>query len=511
MKKIKYQITTLDPVIISSESGNQFMVPTRDYIPGIAILGALAANYIKNENLNNYYGQKKPTDTNFINWFINGNVNFTNAYKNDKVNGSDITTYPLPFSIQHIKNDENKIFDLLYEKTAEQTKPFNGFGLLNDTKLYKTKIFKSTAPHHERDRKTGAPKPSVFFNYESIDASQTFEGTIFGDDKCIDDLCGNFPSEVQLKIGRSKTSEYGRAQLKLDKPETYTEENIVLNQDGTISLTFLSNVIIYDKNGFSSCSYSNLKEYLKEKIPGLTGIKRAFLRTEEIENYVSVWKLKKTSEMSFQAGSCLLLEVDNNNVKEMKKLQLNGIGERKHEGFGRIIFGLQRNKFVRAEFDKEIITKPTGEAPKLVQDKTFKIAEEYLKKITSVEALRFASENSKGLEKKISSSQIGKLEGICRISNSDKNFKEMINGLRKISKDKLVACRFNKGNLFDSLTNENILNNNEIKNNIEKIEVLFNDVGIEEIKIDESVSQLFKVYYLILFAAMRKAIKGGQK
>jgi CRISPR-associated protein Csx10 len=511
MKKIKYQIRTLDPIIISSESGNQFMVPTKDYVPGINILGALAAKYIQQNNLGNYFNQQKPDDANFLDWFINGKVNFSNAYKTDKIDGNEYVTYPLPFSIQHLKNDESKIFDLLYEESSEQTKAFNGFGLLKDLKLYKTKINKSTDPHHERDYTTGAPKQNVFFNYESIDANQTFEGTIYGDDNCIEEFYKQFSDLLQLRIGRSKTSEYGKIQLSLSQPENQSEDNIVPNEDETISLTFFSNVILYDKNGSTSCSMQTLEEYLKEKISGISKIKKAFLRTEEIENYVSVWKLKKPSEVSFQAGSCLLLKVKASDIETMKKLQSDGIGERRNEGFGQITFGLQRMRITKAEFEKEVSKSPTLPVPELVKKKTFKIVEEYLKKISAVEALKIVSSNSKGLNKKISSSQISKLEGICRISDSDKTFKKKIDSLRKISKEQLISCRFDKSNLFDFLTKENILNNSDIRNEITKMGTLFTDVGIELTKIEEITPQLYRAYYLILFAAMRKAIKGGQK
>lgn len=508
---IKYQIRTLDPIIISSESGNQFMVPTKDYIPGINILGALAANYIQQKNLGIYFSQSKPDDANFLDWFINGKVSFSNAYKIDKINDNNFVTFPIPFSVQYVKNDESKILDLLYEESETQTKPFNGFGLLKDFRLYKTKIKKFTDPHHERNYATGAPKQNVFFNYESIEANQTFEGTIYGDDNCIREFYKQFSELNQIKIGRSKTSEYGKVQLSLTQPENKSDDNIVLTEDETISLTFLSNVILYNENGFASGSIKDIERYLKEKISQDIGIEKAFLRTEEIENYVSVWKLKKPSEVSFQAGSCLLLKVKASDIEAIKKLQSEGIGERKHEGFGQIVFGLQRIKITKAEFDQPKYLKPESEAPALVKDKTFKIAEEYLKKISAVEALKIVSANSKGLNKKISSSQIGKLEGICRISDSDNSFKEKINSLRKISKEKLISCSFAKSNLLDFLTKENILNNPNIKKEITKMEELFSDVGIELTKVGEITSQLYSAYYLTLFAAMRKAIKGGQK
>lgn len=524
MIKYKYQLYTIDHVIISSESGNQFMVPSKDYIPGINILGALAGKYIR-QNPTAELNNVKP-DSEFRNWFVNGKISYSNAYKTDKLSGNEYVTYPLPLSIQHLKNDENKIFDLLYQTTQEQTKPFNGFGFIEDNRLIKTTVKKSTDPHHQRNYKTGAAEPHIFFNYESIDSNQSFEGTISGDDKCIEEFYEKFSDIEQLRIGRSKSTEYGRVQFILEKDKDNSYPDLSLNDDNTISLTFLSNVILYNSNGLSSCSMENLTKYLKDKIPGLIAIPKAFLKTEEVENYVSVWKLKKTSEVSFQAGSCLLLEVSTTNIDAMKNLQLAGIGERIHEGFGRIAFGLQKKKsmnefFELCEFEKVIHSKPQPpQAPPLVKKTTIKTAEEYLHKITAVQALAIVDLNSEELRKKISSSQIGRLEGFCRFSNSEVSFQKKkekfittLNSLRETSKKKLNGCNFDGSNLFKFISEVDIFNIVEIKNGITIIDDLFKDVGIErpDLELDIIKNKLFAVYFLNLFSAMRKAIKRREK
>ena len=527
MKKLKYQILTLDPVIISSESGNQFMVPSKDYIPGINILGALAGKYIQ-QNPKADLNKVRP-DSEFRNWFVNGKVSYSNAYKTDKLSGNEYVTYPVPFSIQHLKNNENVIFDLLYQTTPDQTKPFSGYGLIKENELIKTAVKKSTAPHHERNYKTGAAEPHIFFNYESIDANQSFEGTISGDDKCIEEFYEKFSDIGQLRIGRSKSTEYGRVQFNLFEVTDTPTSDPILNDDSTISLTFLSNVILYNANGFSTCSMKDLTEDLKSKIPGLIAIPKVFLKTEEVENYVSVWKLKKPSEVSFQAGSCLLLKVTNSDIDAMKKMQENGIGERKHEGFGRIAFGLQKKKSVNEflglrEFEKVVPTKPQpSQAPRLVKNTTLKIAEEYLFKTTAVQALDVVYKTDiemKKMNKKINitSSQVNRLEGFVRISYkdgkfSDEKFKGYISSLRETSKKKLIGCDFDNSNLFVFLTTKDIVHDPKINEEPETIKKLFDDVGIEnsEFEIDHIKNKLFEVYYLNLFSAIRKAIKRREK
>ncbi len=502
MKKLNYQIQTLDPIIISSESGNQFMVPTRDYIPGGVILGGLAYNYLKNNT----------ADKKFYDLFVNGKVNYSNAYKVDKFNGQEITTYPLPNSIQHLKNDGEIIHDLLYFDPQEQTKPINGYGRIEKNSIYKTSVYKSTAPHHERDYDTGAPKQNVFFNYESINANQNFSGTISSeDDLIIDEFKKLFSSLNEIRIGRSKSSEYGKVKLTISE-YSGNAVDIELNEDDTISLTFLSNVIIYNENGVPTTAYTHLGKLLKEKIAPNIKIEKAFLKIEEIESYVSVWKLKRPSEVSFQAGSCLLLKVDKDSINKLMELQTQGIGERKHEGYGQIVFGLQKNpaELKKILSDKISIAKPTGTPPEFVKNITRKLAQEYLQKIAAVEALKIVHTNSQGLDKKITSSQIGRMEGILRISESENKFKDKIKVLRKTSRDKLKGCILGNTNLFLLLTEFDLMNYSKIESAIGSISTLFSDVEIGESELDGIKNGLYVSFYLNLFAAMRKAIKGGK-
>jgi len=517
MKKLKYQIRTIDPIIISAESGNQFLVPTKDFIPGVNIIGALALKYIRQNNLEKYFSQIKPDDPDFINWFINAKISYSNAYKTDRIGEIEYATYPLPFSIQHIKNNEKDVYDLFYNNPSEQTKTFNGFGMLKDDKLFITRVHKSTNPHHERDYKSGAARPEFFYNYESIDANQTFEGIISGDEESINKFYNYFSNVNQLKIGRAKTTEYGKVQFDLFNEPDAIANNIICDNGNDISLTFLSNVILYNDNGFATSSYSNLEGYLKTMISNNLIIKNAFLRTEENENYVSVWKAKKPTEVSFKAGSCLLLTIDNNDkvVAILNNLQNTGIGERTHEGFGRIIFGLQKEKqFTNSEVDKIKHLKPVGsEMPGLVKNSVIKNADSFLQNITAVEAINIVKDNSIRLkqEKQISSSQISKLEGFVKISNSDfEHFKNKINQLRIISQKKLKGCHFDDGNLFVFLTEESYLNNDNIANGLKSVISLFNDIGIDQSETNKLSKKLFDVFYLTLFSEIRKAIKGGK-
>ncbi|MDP3149833.1 MAG: hypothetical protein Q8N83_11960 [Ignavibacteria bacterium] len=484
------------------------MIETKEYIPGNNILGALAANYIKMNKLNNYYQQEKPTDSNFLNWFVNGTTGYSNAYKIE--NGG--TAIPLPLSIQHIKNEEGKIYDLLYDDTSEQMKAFRGFGMIKGNKLIKTKVVKSSTPHHERDYETGAAKSGIFFNYGSISAGQEFEGVISLDDNSADEFYEIFSKIKRLRIGKSKTAEYGNVEFALFKEPSLQVKDIII-KDGKISLTLLSNMILYDENGFPTIKLENLEKYLKKNIGENVEIIKAFLKSEENENYVGVWKLRKPSEISFMAGSCLLLKVDDKDINEIKKLQTKGMGERRHEGYGKIDFGLQSDISITLDVnnEKRLHLKPVNtRVPEIVCKTAIGIANEYLKKAAAVEALTEVSK-AKREEINLLSHQVSRLEGIARLSETDEIFKKNIKTLRKTSKDKLNDCVFAGSNLFMFLTGQDILNYQSIKTETQKIEILFADLNIDKTEIDNINKKLFKVYYLTLFAALRKAIKEENK
>lgn len=515
MKQIKYMIETCSPILISADSGNPFATSTKDYIPGINILGALAAKYLKQQGLNKYFTQVKPTDKNFLDWFVNGSTTFSNAYIQESENSS----LPIPVSVQYLKNNEKLIYDLLYSEPDEQTKPIGGYCIINENVIQKVKVLKNYSPHHKRDYETGAAESGIFFNYESISYNQSFVGTISGDDRLIEDFYKYFSTLKELRIGRSKTAEYGRINITFNMPENLIMEVDDFDSNEEISLTFLSDIIIYNKYGSATSCFQDLEKYLKDNISQNIEIKKTSLKVSEVENFVSVWKLKKPSEVSFLAGSCLLLKVDKKDFPKLKELQITGIGERRNEGYGKIIFGMQ--KFGNYE-QKQIIhsrpQKPTnGNIPDKVEYITKKIAIEYLQKITAIEALKIVKETDeirKKVNKKIeiSSSQVGKLESIVRMSGSEVGFKKTINtSLRKTSIDKLTACHFAGSNLFVFLTNNIVVDNESIKIGIGKIQKLFEDVGIKESEVNNITRQLYIDYYLTLFSALRKAIKGGKK
>lgn len=491
MQSLKYRITTIAPVLITTNVGDVNTVGTNEFISGSSVLGVFAKKFIEKLSNPNIH-----EDDNFYNWFLNRKLNFTNAYIVYKTGDNKYyNNFPIPFSIQQDK-DNNDIIDLLAQDddSDKDTKSIGGFGRIEDKNIYLNSIKKSLNFHHSRDRKTGTSKKDQIFNYESIDSEQIFEGYITGDNESLASLKQTLGDYFIAYIGRSKTSQYGKIRIDiLSKPEEFSSE---INEcrdfdiDGNkIILTMLSNTIIYNNNGLSTTDIKELENQL-----GLSIVK-SFIKTGTVENFVSIWKLRKPSETCFLAGSSFVLKVSENDKEKLLGLQKNGIGERRNEGFGRIVFGWQKEaQLNEIKNKKENISKPTILITSTAKDIAFKVLDKHIKSQIELKAINKLNE----FERPPSNSLIGRLESMSNMNRQ--TFCESLDRLRKTAKDNLDKCRTKSQTLFDFIKSYDI--SNDLTNVLDRKTKQF----LDEIKYDleSKKNSLYKVYFATFFSMMRK-------
>ena len=99
MKRLRYRLTSVAPIVISSEVGDPNIIISRSFIPGGTIRGAMANIVIKDKTL----GQTAHTNDDFRHWFLNSGVRFTNAYIENGVSTQPMAGFPIPFSVQKEK------------------------------------------------------------------------------------------------------------------------------------------------------------------------------------------------------------------------------------------------------------------------------------------------------------------------------------------------------------------------------------------------------------------------
>lgn len=377
MYQLRYEITTIDPILITSNVGDINMISTLDYIPGTSILGLFANKYnkyIKDNDLG--HNDHKNCDCSFNKWFLSGKLCFLNAFKaildeeEEKKRG-----LPIPMSIQHIKNDKYDISDLLFKESEDEKQRLgikDHYCLYQDGELITDEVNKGLSFHHTRikNRINGHAKDGAIFNYESIDPRQVFKGVILGEKNDLDKfsefiVCSSERKlEFTGRLGRSKGTQYGRVQIRIDDniDEFESEAPVVSSEDEEgFSLTFLSNAIIYNQEGFSSVDCNVLETKLARALKvedSQINIEKCFVKSEYVENFVSIWGLRKPSEVAFKMGSCFWVKVaeDVESLDDkIKTLQLDGLGIRRGEGFGRVAINWQQDPRKKQVEEEETI------------------------------------------------------------------------------------------------------------------------------------------------------------
>lgn len=506
MQKLTYRITTLSPVLIAESTGDTNMVASADYISGSAVHGCLANRYILKHSL----GNTAHKDDSFYKWFLSGGLYFSNCYiaSVDKY-GNVSRNYPLPLSVQKEKDDETVIWDLFSvdDDFDEQTNGIAGFGRLQGDSLYKQTVKKSLNFHHQRDKETGVAKEGMIFNYESIDTGQIFEGSIYGENDDLQKFISIFGNEDTIHLGRSRNAQYGMARFKIASEKPAEIQDAALHS-GEVSLTLLSNVVIYNEYGFSTTDITTLQKALGN---GIT-IKKAFIKTCDTEGFVSIWRLRRPSERCFLAGSGFLLEVDESAVNRLEELQKEGVGEKRAEGFGRLAFGIPYQGALTLREDVDIKPqKPSWQIPLLAEDIAITAVKDFIKRQTELEGLKRAKDFAALPKLLPSKSLVNRLEAMI------KNGGEVqLDRLRKTAKDQLDKCHDKDVTLYELLSNkqpQDLLYKMLKKDRQNDIAKLCTEASYSVKEDSVFRDEMYSSYLLAFFSAMRKIIKkkGGEQ
>jgi len=519
MHKLRYHITTKAPLVISARHGDMNMTATEKYIPGGTVLGILAGRFIHQKNIN----ANAHENNDFYNWFLIGNLKITNAYIYTKNNDDEeFINFPVPVSIQKEKYKEN-IVDLLYVNAQNiQTQAINKFCKLDEDTLYTKEVKTSLNFHHARDIIKGIPEQGKIFNYESIMPGQTFEGEIQGSEENLRSFSSICEKSWTAHAGRSKNTQYGEIKFKIlsDTPASVEQVDIT---DDEVSLTLLSDTIIYNEFGYSTTDKNEFVNYLSDLVKGIK-ITKFFIKKGDVETFTGIWGLKKPSETCFLAGSVFLLDISGADKKDLNKLWKNGIGERTHEGYGMCKLGMQTKKELKQDEsqDKQVeFPKPESTLPEQTKAILVKVIKNY---ITGQVQLK-AFEEQAYFETKtlIPNSLAGKLQAMVKDKGKDKDkddFSDSIEKLKKTAKNNLENCHNRNKTLFNFIKDKKDLvvsimssaGSMQVKELCKEIDYDPAPVRNKEAVADHAINtefeeKLYKLYFTTFFSMMRKRKK----
>lgn len=355
MKQLRLEITTKSPVIITSEDSAQVLTGTKTYFTGTMVRGMLAELFIKAKDL----GTTAHENEGFRKLFFN-NLVFTNAYP--EVQGE--RSFPLPKSLQRNKT-ATKIIDLLDNDGEPGFKGFSGMGVIKEHKIHLVSVASSIHFHMSRqgdtERFQGKSNDGGIYNYESIDAGQTFIAYIYGEEEVLKSLESELPwvkDNLSVRCGRSRRTGYGLCHISKGKIENIPFDDLkligksiadtkklCLRLDSTLLGSHRLGATLYSINGIGQTVLEELNEVFYPKkfsIEAKINTNTGFGATEKVQGFVGIWGVYRPEAMGLSAGSILQIctedELTDDELHTLHELLHKGLGERCEEGFGQLRF-----------------------------------------------------------------------------------------------------------------------------------------------------------------------------
>jgi hypothetical protein len=239
-------LTLLDDVVLSQRPATEGGHESLDFIPGAALLGAVAARL---------YRQCSPDDAYLL--FHSGALRFGDGVPL----AGGYACWPMPLCWHHAKGmdavgeDERLVEDLIASPKALQDKDPNvqpkqlreGFVRADGLLLRQSKSLRMKTAI---DPETGRIKESQLFGYESIAAGQCFGTSVAADSRVPDSLWAQvaalFQEPMELHIGRSRSAEYGRV---LAERGTAARPPALGGASNRLTLWCLSDLLLLDDSG----------------------------------------------------------------------------------------------------------------------------------------------------------------------------------------------------------------------------------------------------------------------
>lgn len=380
---MNYQIELIlkSPVCISNKQKVENTIQTLDFIPGQTIRGALAEHFLRENN------NVSDTDL-FASLFLNNKVVFPDCYIDktrvipltamtckykpgfrehpDKGEKHGALDFLIPLSIYEFdENNLNKnIFECQYDNAkckAPMEKMFGYYKKVGEN-LFQKRIPTTRLLTHNRLSDYFESSRKIY-SIQALEEGQVFYGEL---DKETFELLKKEIGNVTIYLGTARTRGLGEVQVNIGKTTNFFQRNksdikeryFGLKKEfeknsykaALFSVTLSSTVIVRDeilryksyidiKDIFDSVFLSdNEKDLLKT-----FSLVNAWTSTQLIMGWNNRLKLPKENQIGITRGSVFLFaSKDKKSIDEQKlirvlgKIEQNGIGERRNEGFGKV-------------------------------------------------------------------------------------------------------------------------------------------------------------------------------
>lgn len=375
MKVITYCVKLREPTLATSLQGDPNSSVSFDYLPGSILRGMVIGKYLNSTSTN-------ASDDNFRRLFLNGATRYLNGYPLDARNRPGVPV-PLSWHQAKKKRSQDPIFDFAVEapdvadpedEDSEEEPQWQAvsdpFYTLSDAQVQLMRPARTIAVHTQRTARFGRAMPRVrvdanaqaqgksreiltkdeitgaVYRYDALAAEQSFQAAIVCDDDADADTL--LPLiEGCVHIGGSRSGGYGRAeisQVQIREPGSIENGSEDGSEDGSgrLIVTFQSDVLVRDKRGQFAVDPEVLCQILGVHLSVELKLQDAFLGTNVVGGFNRTWNLPLPQALAVRMGSVLIFQDPGCDPNVLKALETRGIGERRAEGFGQLVFNRQQ-------------------------------------------------------------------------------------------------------------------------------------------------------------------------
>ena len=385
LKRYAYTLELLEPIILKSrELGNY--IESRDSIQGSTIRGALIEyfykKYKKDEKENSKYNDElldKLKDIE-VSDARNGEVKLVSRFETKYLVKAENRKKKQDRFL--VPSDKYENIELVRTSLSDLEEKRNEIGIKVDPRLKSVEI-------------------GMLFNFEYISNKDRKKNLKLKGDLKLPGNLFELEKEFNIYIGKLKSKGFGKVKIKI---EEYKENRIkalnlkIEERDETekadiICFDLQSDIVLPFQNIYNAGEQFLILSGLEDKNIRFNS-RRSFINIGKLSGYNIINDIRKVDEIIFCKGSVFAYNVDNykNILEELKKIEENGLGLRKNEGFGRVktcsIRPKEKEEILKKEkeLDKNIIKKEFEE--KHINNKKF---QEAVKGISLSQISRFYS------------------------------------------------------------------------------------------------------------------------
>ena len=402
---LTYRVELLEPVLVTSLKGDPNSAVGLDYLPGSVIRGAVIGRFVRQN------GPVDPGNSRHRKLFFDGSTRYLNCYPVDSRGNRALPT-PLSWRREKYAENQARVLDFAIEEQESErvwqrlSHPFcalRGGGC--QVELVHPKRW--LAVHTYRSRRHGRPMerkyveegevPGTLFRYESLAANQALRGVVVCPDQAAADELKSLLEGVHW-VGGARTAGYGEIRVsdvreaeeswkeaegdrgdeeafETEEREAVPSEDPGTGENRRVVVTLLSDAIVRGVDGQLRPDAETLRQAIVDVAGGSWKLANAYLRPVLVGGFNRKWGLPLPQAWAVGKGSVLVFQVGNQ--PDLRRLESEGIGERRLDGFGRVAVDWQRC----AELTVIVPTESPGSKVTIEDTEARSVAEKMLQRI----------------------------------------------------------------------------------------------------------------------------------